>query len=197
VDSRRLTHTARPTARPPVSQSKSPVWEPRHLRSRSSVPDNPNCAKMAHLRPRVRQGGGTEGIRWGHGGAPALPMGPSSVPFWHTTPSSLPMSISHRCPQNPACPGTAQRPLGPLFPRPDSRTAKESAPNSGFRYMPCLQTRFQLLAAPKPREGGSAFRISAFPPGPTLDFRLRTLDFSGGLRREPVGNRRPRSLRRQ
>ena len=52
----------------PDSQSKSLVLKPRKLHPFSSTVATPNCAKMAHFRPRNGEGGGREGIRWGHGG---------------------------------------------------------------------------------------------------------------------------------
>ena len=49
------------------------------------------------LRVGSGHGGGTVGIRRGKGGASGSPRGPSSVPLWHTTPSSFSPSISNRC----------------------------------------------------------------------------------------------------
>src|ERR1035441_491294 len=66
----------------------------------SSGLGTPNCATMAHFRPRSGEGGGTEGIRWGYGGALVLSRGSFSVPFWHKNPSLISRSICNRYPQN-------------------------------------------------------------------------------------------------
>jgi hypothetical protein len=52
-------------------------------------------------------GGTTVGRRTGKGGPARTPRNALSVPFWHTTPSSLSLSICNRCPKSP-CPS---RPL--------------------------------------------------------------------------------------
>ena len=85
---------------PPERQSKSPSLEPRKLQLLSSALDVLNCAKMAHIRSRVRHGGGMEGERWGNGGPPLASRGASSVPFWHKTPSWLALSIINLYPNN-------------------------------------------------------------------------------------------------
>src|ERR1039458_3455821 len=113
------------TCAAPLTHDCQATWlplKPRNPGLLPSVLDTLNCAKMAHVRSLGGHGGGTEGARRGKGGAPVSPRDASGVPFWHTTPSSLSMSISNRYPKMPS----------PS--RPDRKSTRLNSSHLGISY---------------------------------------------------------------
>ena len=77
----------------PKCQANSLPVTPRHAQGPASVLNAPNCAKMAHLGSLLGYGGGTGGIRWGHGGETVgirCPSGVAPVCHFGTKPPPRP-----------------------------------------------------------------------------------------------------------
>ena len=80
----------------------------------------PKCAIMAHFTPRGGWGGGTVGIRWGHGGGTVTFRRPRRrLPVCHfgtQSPARLDCQSAITAPKNPFRPRSVLGQLVPLFP---------------------------------------------------------------------------------
>ena len=113
----------------PKCQANSLPVTPRHAQGPASVLNAPNCAKMAHLGSLLGYGGGTGGIRWGHGGETVgirCPSGVAPVCHFGTKPPPRPrcqvaidtlMAPVHSGPAQDAIPYPVAMRAGP-FPHP-------------------------------------------------------------------------------